>query len=347
MKKLNRSAYWDNMKGIMIIFVVFAHLILVLQSKSVILDQALEYIYMFHMPVFVFISGYFGKSENSRSFESIIKLVILYYIFNSISGLIYGFQSLLIPMYSYWYLIALIFWRITAPYFARFKYIYAILVFTGLLVGFFSNIDNTFAISRIICFYPYYMAGYKLSYSDSNELIKKDYKKRVLIGIAIMIPVCGIAYVANSFFSYSLDALQMFSYVSVYDILGRMVLYLIAFCIIYVLRLMVPDKEISLITSFGQYSIWIFILHRLLVIPLSDFYSGIDLIYPVPVTIITALALCMLLGNASVSRIMSGFLQDGVNVFTSEKKKKVNFTLIIMIAIYICFVLLVISSLLA
>ena len=40
------------------------------------------------------ISGFFGKSERSHSFESILKLILLYFVFNSIMGFIYHFNSI-------------------------------------------------------------------------------------------------------------------------------------------------------------------------------------------------------------------------------------------------------------
>ena len=123
----NRSSYWDNIKGLLMLLVVFAHILFELQDTSGTINSTVDYIYMFHMPAFVFISGYFGKSERSHSFESIIKLVFLFFIFNSIMGFLYGFGSILHPMYSYWYLIALIVWRMTAHHIAKFKEINIIL----------------------------------------------------------------------------------------------------------------------------------------------------------------------------------------------------------------------------
>ena len=59
-----RSAYWDNIKGFLILLVVFAHILFQLQDISFTINGIVDYIYMFHMPVFVFVSGFFGKSEH-------------------------------------------------------------------------------------------------------------------------------------------------------------------------------------------------------------------------------------------------------------------------------------------
>ena len=93
-----RSAYWDNIKGFLILLVVFAHILFQLQDISFTINGIVDYIYMFHMPAFVFVSGFFGKSEHSHSFESMIKLIFLYFIFNSIIGFIYGFTSVIQPI---------------------------------------------------------------------------------------------------------------------------------------------------------------------------------------------------------------------------------------------------------
>ena len=103
-----RSAYWDNIKGILILLVVFAHILYYLRDMSAGIAMTVDLIYLFHMPAFVFVSGYFGKSERSRSFESIIKLAFLFFIFNSITMFIDGRTTYLEPVYSYWYLLALI-----------------------------------------------------------------------------------------------------------------------------------------------------------------------------------------------------------------------------------------------
>jgi fucose 4-O-acetylase-like acetyltransferase len=193
-----RSAYWDNLKGLLMLLVVFAHVIYQLQLSSPHIDRTVDYIYIFHMPAFVFISGYFGKSEKSHSLESIVKLIFLYFIFNSIVGFIYGFESLLVPMYSFWYLLALIVWRLTAHHIAKFKEINLILFAVALFAGFYPSIDNTFSAARIIGFYPYYMLGYQLSTQKSEELINKKYSKRAPLGLLLFALTSGAAVAART-----------------------------------------------------------------------------------------------------------------------------------------------------
>ena len=49
-----RSSYWDNIKGVLICLVVFAHFIYDF-TDLVVIDITVFLIYVFHMPAFVFV----------------------------------------------------------------------------------------------------------------------------------------------------------------------------------------------------------------------------------------------------------------------------------------------------
>lgn len=333
-----RSAYWDNIKGILMILTVFAHILFQLQDDYSVIDHTVDLIYMFHMPAFVFVSGYFGKSERSHSFESIIKLIFLYFIFNSIMGFIYGFNSLLQPVYSYWYLVALAVWRLSAHHIAKFRAINLILIAAALIVGFYPSVNNTFAAARIIGFYPYYMAGYMLSKEKSDELINKTYIKRVSMGALAAIAVSVSAYAAYSVFGYSDAALQMAGYSVPTDIFGRIALYVIAFLAVYALRCLSPDKNIPFVTMCGRNSLWIFILHRPFTLILSSFTGGLEPYLIILIAIAGTAVICLLFGNDFVVRYMNRFMDQGAAIFTSDSSPKMNvakLTAIIVAAIYI------------
>ena len=127
-------------------------------------------------------------------------------------GFIYGFDSLLKPMYSYWFLIALVVWRLTAHHIAGFKEIQLILFGFALFAGFFDSIDNTFAVSRIIGFYPFYMMGYLITKEKSEAMENSPYPRRILIGSGAALITAIIAFASQKFFSFSDSAFQMFPY---------------------------------------------------------------------------------------------------------------------------------------
>lgn len=63
--KENRLPYWDNAKGVLIALVVLGHCIQ-LFDKDYLSNPLFKVIYMFHMPFFFFISGYFAWASITR-----------------------------------------------------------------------------------------------------------------------------------------------------------------------------------------------------------------------------------------------------------------------------------------
>ena len=83
MKVKERSPLFDNMKMVLIILVVFGHALeeISLEHEYGIIRAC---IYSFHMPGFIFISGYFSGRGTSKSKKIIVNCGIPYFIFNTI-----------------------------------------------------------------------------------------------------------------------------------------------------------------------------------------------------------------------------------------------------------------------
>lgn len=333
-----RSAYWDNIKGLLMLLTVFAHILFQLQDRSKIINTTVDLIYMFHMPAFVFISGYFGKSERSHSFESILKLILIYFIFNSIMGFMYGFTSVLQPMYSFWYLIALIVWRLTAHRIAKFREINLILFVTALFAGFYPTIDNTFSAARIIGFYPYYMSGYLLCREKSEELKNKKYPLRAVIGIAAAVVSAAASYGAYCYFKYTDEALQMAGYADPMGAVARIALYAIAFLAIFALRYISPDRKIPLLTMFGRNTLWIFILHRPFTLLISDHMTELPEVLVFVISAAAAFALCFILGNDITQKLMNKLIDGCTQIFVSDEKTKFNFSKLVILGVSLFFI---------
>ena len=58
-----RIYYWDNLKCLLIFLVVVGHfLIPVYHDSGRSIEAVYFFIYLFHMPAFIFVSGFFAKS---------------------------------------------------------------------------------------------------------------------------------------------------------------------------------------------------------------------------------------------------------------------------------------------
>ena len=128
-----RLYFFDNAKGILIILVVFGHMINVLFKfrgvESEVVSAIWHCIYIFHMPCFVFISGFFSKKA-VPPLKLLNGILIPYLIFNTLFYVMkLHFTMPLFPDSAMWYLFALGFWRIVLPYLDKIKHVFILSVF--------------------------------------------------------------------------------------------------------------------------------------------------------------------------------------------------------------------------
>lgn len=69
-----RNSLFDNLKCLLIFLVVYAHFIENFQSiyASELTRIVYQFIYLFHMPGFVFVSGYFARKGDGKIFEKVL-----------------------------------------------------------------------------------------------------------------------------------------------------------------------------------------------------------------------------------------------------------------------------------
>ena len=82
----NRIALWDNLKFILITLVVAGHFADQLTDYSSIYSSIYLFIYAFHMPLFIFISGYFHSDRNTT--KKVLFYTSLGFLYKIVSFLI-------------------------------------------------------------------------------------------------------------------------------------------------------------------------------------------------------------------------------------------------------------------
>lgn len=79
-QRRTRIALFDNIKGLLIILVVAGHMMYPIHNDNPTLSTTFDIIYLFHMPLFVFMSGLFAKStyrNGSLNYDRIISFAVL------------------------------------------------------------------------------------------------------------------------------------------------------------------------------------------------------------------------------------------------------------------------------
>lgn len=169
-----RDPYFDNAKYLLLVLVVVGHTWSAsgMGQDSVAVKAAYSWVYLFHMPAFILLSGYFSRGFTARPDQTarLISGVLLpYLLFECIYSLfrseVLGQRhvdiSLLTPWYAAWFLVALFLWRLSTPLWRAVRWPFAVAVVISYLSGTTDNGD-ILSFGRVLQFLPFFVLGLQL-----------------------------------------------------------------------------------------------------------------------------------------------------------------------------------------
>ena len=263
-----RDYGFDNIKFILIILVVLGHILEEISTTGF-MGVIRSVIYSFHMPLFVFISGYFSRMSKRKTERAFAEYLIPFFIFNTIYTMaIQGVfkVNIFLPQYAFWYLLSLFFWNISIDYIYKFKPIIIVSFVLGIYCGLFGNIDRVFSLSRTICFFPFFILGYSFD-KEKTEKLRSLNKALPIIGIALSVGLTVFANIKGYIPIKMYEMIQSYNNTKVDNIPGgieRAVIYLIAVLMIVCVISLVPNKEFWF-TKYGTRTVCIYIFSSFLI----------------------------------------------------------------------------------
>ena len=278
---------FDNAKIFLIFLVVLGHCVELYIDKYSAANKIFIFIYSFHMPFFIFITGLFQKKTiNYKNFPFkkilyYIYLTILMMIMLTMIDLFFGEEvsfSLLSGSIIYWYLIVITVYLLLVPILNKlnFKYTFILSILLGLAIGYDVNIGDYLYLSRIIVFFPFFYLGYY--FSDKKELLIKITEKKFLKLIGIIIVVIYI-YICYSKISLIYQLRGIFTGRNSYKILTqikdcsylhRLLAYFISSIIGFSFLCIIPNKKIKIITNLGKRTLQVYVFHQVLILLLKN-----------------------------------------------------------------------------
>ena len=82
---VERDNFWDSLKFLLIFFVVYGHMIETYAPDGYFNRAMYNFIYIFHMPFFMFISGRFSQIRDRAKYKkTIVRLFETYLVFQTI-----------------------------------------------------------------------------------------------------------------------------------------------------------------------------------------------------------------------------------------------------------------------
>lgn len=268
-----REAFYCNVKLLLIYMVVYGHIIEGMIDSVEPLAQVYRVIYSVHMPLFLFLSGFFLKSRTSCLRQ--VKQMLLYYGACQSAAIVVGKMlgeqlSFCVPVWHLWYLLSLScmaglgwLWYVAAERWKWLNHILAKIVLflmTAILAcaaGEWSAVGRWLSLSRTICFLPYFLAGMfcpaGVSWKNSRARIAG------LIGMALYLLLYlgpGRAVPAELFYqadSYSALGLNQGAFL-------RLICMLLAAALGLAILTLVPNRRF-VFSKLGTDTFGIYLLH--------------------------------------------------------------------------------------
>ncbi|MBB4933810.1 fucose 4-O-acetylase-like acetyltransferase [Lipingzhangella halophila] len=266
-----RDALLDNAKFILIVLVFVGHAIEPLTDTRI-AEAVYFWIYLFHMPAFVLISGYLSRSYDGsrRRIDKLLTTIATPYL---IFWGIYALQSLsagrdlpdspLQPLWITWFLAALFIWRLTVPLWNRIRWPFAVSIGISFLGGMVAT-GEVLSESRILSLLPFFVAGLLVE-QRHLDILKSAWVRAWSVGVVLVTAAMTYVYLEQlsrewvywreSLIDRNVDMLPI-------GLPGRVTFLVLAFSLTIALLSLVPHRT-TRFTKLGALTMYVFLLHGL------------------------------------------------------------------------------------
>ncbi len=324
-KNSQRDYYFDNLKGILIFLVILGHFLLPIETGY--LQMLKRWIYIFHMPLFIFVSGYFSKKiyvDGVLNLKKIFFFIKLYFFFVTLIQIVYVvFRGKDFDLSAYydqsgapWYLFCLSAWYLMIPLMKKIGKGGALLLScaAALAAGYFPEIGDVLCLSRIMVFSPFFFLGYFCEPSGIQRILSRKAKIPILVlaaGTTMLFIRISPSFPAVFHLIYGNVAYRTLGGLAMYGGLFRLALGAAAISLSLGIMVLCPRGECAL-SVVGRNTLPIYIIHRLIrdIIKSEGFYDIIPGNVIETMLILTAISLVLtwLLSRRWVNKSFSRML---------------------------------------
>lgn len=336
---MKRDPYMDNLRCLLILLVVVAHFLSKLSSIDE-YQHLYYFIYLFHMPLFIFVSGYFSKSMMKDGVFQSHKLISIFWMFLIFKGASYLITMIYKGPYALklldegsapWYLLSLCLWYLMIPVLHNYKakVVIPITFLIGILAGMDSSISTFLSLSRTIVFFPFFCMGYYLSKDNLDWLLRKKCKIPAACFLTLALvwfflqgdlfkPYIRFTYGASSYTAILKE------HALIYGSLYRMAWYVIAILFSLAVMYIIPRKK-HWFTFIGQRTISIYILHILIrnILVYEGFFQyllSIPRVYTLSVFAV-CIVIVLISSSSFVFKVFNFLMQHPFFIFKKKLEK--------------------------
>ncbi|MBO1216996.1 acyltransferase family protein [Staphylococcus nepalensis] len=271
-----RDFFFDNARMILIFLVVFGHLLQPYTEESKYLSSLYLTIYSFHMPCFLFISGYFAKKAGQAGYLEKVskKLLVPYFIFFVFFTFYYYFTGKedsvtfdpFDPVFALWFLLTLFFFHVILVIVKDYKpyYVLPIAIIISLFAGYSDNIDNYLSFSRTIMFFPIFYLGYLFTSNHTLTLRNKKFAPIAMGVLVIFFIIYTIHPINSDWLLGHSPYMSLEGKLDLYSPIKRLLLYFTILITMFSFLNLVPEKE-RFFTYIGRRTMYVYLLHGIVI----------------------------------------------------------------------------------
>lgn len=271
-----RDYFFDNAKAFLIFLVVLGHIMQPYTGSSKHLAALYLTIFSFHMPGFLFISGYFAKKAGQAGYLEKVskKLLIPYVIFFGFFSFYYYFTGKedsvqfdpFDPVFALWFLLTLFFFHVILVIVKDYRpyFVLPIAIIFSLFAGYSTNIDNYLSFSRTIMFFPIFYIGYLFNSHHIKMLKNKKFIPISIIVLVIFYVIYSIHPINSDWLFGDSPYMTLEGKQSFYSPLKRLLLYFIILVTLLSFLNLIPEKE-KFFTYIGRRTMHVYLLHGLFI----------------------------------------------------------------------------------
>ena len=291
-----RIAKWDNAKALLILLVVTGHALYDLLEVSSLCRTFYMFIYLFHMPLFMFLSGLLLVRTVRTGYK--LKQRVIGYL---ILGFLLKFIVLLVRLpFGYYEIKKFYMWEENSiPWYLLVLAAYLLLTWClrnmpggfllflaflfGCLAGYDKAVGALFSSSRFFVYYPFFLLGTFWDRTWTDPASKK-YMWKTLSAVFLAAVLFFLITNIESLYPYIELIKGGYSYPSLKSMIGadqvrlcgfyRLLHYCLSSLISAAVLILIPS-ETNLFTYIGTHTLPIYMFHRLFQLPVV--YSGLML----------------------------------------------------------------------
>lgn len=320
------ETFFLNLRFLLILCVFIGNAIEPLITRMDGMHSLYMWIFTFHMPLFVFVTGYFAKHNltGEAGRRTLLQISFQYVIFQSLYSLldVTVFQvnnihhSFFAPYLLLWFLASHICWRLLLLMMRKCSVVQqlAISITLGILVGYLQMDGTWFSISRTFVFLPFFIAGYHFSFEKLEQLL--TIKTRG-IALSVSILLFAVIFLGGADLApgwlYGNMTYGQLDHHEWYAGIFRLSLYLLQTIAGAAFLSFVP-KGASLLTDYGRRTLYVFLLHGFIIrfAAVSPLYQYFNNDWAALILVIGAILLTLLLSQTFVRKWTFLFIEPSV-----------------------------------